>query len=119
SWSAWTGSAMVRGRPSAITARPAAASSSGSLPAFDNAILGYRDRSRIIDDADLGLSVAGLRAVLVDGRVAATWTTRDRRLGITPLRPLSPQERGAVEEEAHALAAFLDQGIDDIGFTAP
>ncbi|MFE4211662.1 winged helix DNA-binding domain-containing protein [Streptomyces sp. NPDC056844] len=89
------------------------------LPAFDNAILGYRDRSRIVDDADLGLSVAGLRAVLVDGRVAATWTTRDRRLGITPLRPLSPQEREAVEEEAHALAAFLDQGIDTIGFTAP
>ncbi|MFJ6853751.1 winged helix DNA-binding domain-containing protein [Streptomyces sp. NPDC091271] len=87
------------------------------LPAFDNAILGYSDRSRIIDDADLGLSVAGERAVLVDGRVAATWTTHGRRLGITPLRPLSPQEREAVEEEGHGLAAFLDEGIDRVAIT--
>ncbi|NEE45957.1 winged helix DNA-binding domain-containing protein, partial [Streptomyces sp. SID8455] len=43
------------------------------LPAFDNAILGYDDRTRIIDDADRGLSVAGVRVVLVDGRVSATW----------------------------------------------
>jgi hypothetical protein len=39
------------------------------LPAFDNAILGYHDRSRIIDHAHRGLSVAGERGVLVDGRV--------------------------------------------------
>ncbi|MFD6280872.1 winged helix DNA-binding domain-containing protein [Streptomyces sp. NPDC060209] len=88
------------------------------LPAFDNAILGYHDRSRIIDDAHLGLSVAGLRAVLVDGRVAATWTTHERRLRITPLRPFSPQERETVREEAHGLAAFLDQGIDRVAITA-
>jgi hypothetical protein len=39
------------------------------LPAFDNAILGYHNRSRIIDHAHRGLSVAGERGVLVDGRV--------------------------------------------------
>ena len=44
------------------------------LPAFDNAVLGYDDRSRIIDDADRGLSVTGARFLLVDGRVRATWT---------------------------------------------
>ncbi|MEU1665027.1 winged helix DNA-binding domain-containing protein [Streptomyces sparsogenes] len=88
------------------------------LPAFDNAILGYRDRSRIIDDAHLGLSVSGQRAVLVDGRVAATWTVRDQRLRVTPLRPLSPQEREAVGEEAHNLATFLDQGIARVEMTA-
>ncbi|WP_405664305.1 winged helix DNA-binding domain-containing protein [Streptomyces sp. NBC_01166] len=87
------------------------------LPAFDNAILGYSDRSRIIDHADLGLSVAGERAVLVDGRVAATWTTHDRHLRVTPLRPLSPREREAVEEEGHGLAAFLDEGIDRVAIT--
>ncbi|MFD9125828.1 winged helix DNA-binding domain-containing protein [Kitasatospora sp. NPDC059571] len=78
------------------------------LLAFDNAILGYRDRSRIIDDAHLGLSVAGQRAVLVDGRVAATWTTTDDRLGIAPLRPLSAAEREAVRAEARALAVLHD-----------
>ena len=41
------------------------------LPAFDNAILGYDDRSRIIDDAHRGLSVAGERVVLVEAPATA------------------------------------------------
>ncbi|WP_394428188.1 winged helix DNA-binding domain-containing protein [Streptomyces sp. SGAir0957] len=81
------------------------------LPAFDNAVLGYRDRSRIIDDAHLGLSVAGQRVVLVDGRVAATWTVRDRRPQVSPLRPFTPIEREAVDAEAQELATFLDEQV--------
>ncbi|MGW7369447.1 winged helix DNA-binding domain-containing protein [Streptomyces sp. NPDC054841] len=88
------------------------------LPAFDNAILGYHDRSRIIDDAHLGLSVAGQRAVLVDGRAAATWTVRNEQLDITPLRPLSAPEREAVHIEAQALTTFLDEDIDHVRITA-
>ncbi|GAA2331342.1 winged helix DNA-binding domain-containing protein [Streptomyces kunmingensis] len=84
------------------------------LPAFDNAILGYRDRSRIIDDAHLGLSVAGHRTVLVDGRVTASWTVRDDRLRISPLRPLTPQEQEAVHAEAQNLTGFLDEGIEHV-----
>ncbi|GGV32416.1 hypothetical protein GCM10010277_16930 [Streptomyces longisporoflavus] len=87
------------------------------LPAFDNAILGYQDRSRIIDDPHLGLSVAGQRAVLVDGRVAATWTTHDHQLRVTPLRPFSSPEREAITEEANALAVFLDQDITRVEIT--
>ncbi|QDQ09327.1 winged helix DNA-binding domain-containing protein [Streptomyces spectabilis] len=77
------------------------------LPAFDNAILGYQDRGRIIDDAHRGLSVAGERVVLLDGRVAATWTVQDDTVTVTPLRRLSPAERTAVTEEGGALSAFL------------
>ncbi|WP_328315623.1 winged helix DNA-binding domain-containing protein [Streptomyces sp. NBC_00388] len=88
------------------------------LPAFDNAILGYHDRSRIIDDAHLGLSVAGLRAVLVDGRVSATWTVHDNRLAVAPLRPLSLTEREEVHAEGRALAAFLDEGIGHVHIEA-
>ncbi|GAA1235252.1 winged helix DNA-binding domain-containing protein [Kitasatospora nipponensis] len=88
------------------------------LPAFDNAILGYHDRSRIIDEAHLGLSVAGLRAVLVDGRVSATWTVRDNRLTVTPLRPLTTADREAVHAEARALVEFLDEGIDRVHLEA-
>lgn len=84
------------------------------LPAFDNAILGYQDRSRIIDDAHLGLSVAGQRAILVDGRVAATWTKSGEQLGINPLRPLSASEREAVHAEAQALAVFHDANSDRV-----
>lgn len=85
------------------------------LPAYDNAVLGYDDRSRIIDDEHRGLSVTGTRYVLVDGRVAAAWTTRgDAETGVTvtvePLRPLSRAERRDVHDEAERLAAFLGDG---------
>ncbi|MBQ0906522.1 winged helix DNA-binding domain-containing protein [Micromonospora sp. U21] len=77
------------------------------LPAFDNAILGYHDRSRIVDDADRGLSVAGERAVLVDGRVAATWSVEAGTVTVTPLRRFSRADRTAVAEHGLELAAFL------------
>ncbi|MVO90742.1 winged helix DNA-binding domain-containing protein [Streptomyces sp. p1417] len=95
------------------------------LPAFDNAILGYHDRTRIIDDAHRHLSVDGARVVLVDGRVAATWTmSKDGGGGkggkgdadtvsVTPLRRFSRSEHTAVTEEGQALAAFLSDGESD------
>jgi hypothetical protein len=83
------------------------------LPAFDNAILGYQDRSRIIDDADRGLSVAGERVVLVDGRVSATWNVDADTVVVTPLRPFSRAERTAVIEEGQGLALFLSDKESD------
>ena len=80
------------------------------LPAFDNAVLGYHDRSRIIDDAYRNLSVAGARFVLVDGRVAATWTVDAGVVVVTPLRALTRAERAAVTAEGGAVAAFLSEG---------
>ncbi|MEV4053463.1 winged helix DNA-binding domain-containing protein [Amycolatopsis sp. NPDC049688] len=83
------------------------------LPAFDNAILGYDDRTRIIDDAHRGLSVAGERVVLVDGRVSATWTTDGGAVVVRPLRRLTGQERREVTAEGSELAAFLSDGESD------
>lgn len=82
------------------------------LPAFDNAILGYDDRTRIIDDADRGLSVAGARVVLVDGRVSATWDVEAETgtVTVTPLRRFSRAERDEVGEEGRELAGFLSDG---------
>lgn len=80
------------------------------LPAFDNAVLGYDDRSRIVDDAHRGLSVAGQRAVLVDGRVAATWTSSDGTVLVEPLRRFTRADRTAVADEAREVAAFLSGG---------
>ncbi|WP_336211767.1 winged helix DNA-binding domain-containing protein [Nonomuraea sp. LPB2021202275-12-8] len=77
------------------------------LPAFDNALLGYHDRSRIVDDAHRGLSVAGARVVLVDGRVSATWSVTAGTVTVTPLRLFSRTDRAAVAEQARALASFL------------
>ncbi|MGW2053905.1 winged helix DNA-binding domain-containing protein [Streptomyces sp. NPDC001840] len=83
------------------------------LPAFDNAILGYHDRSRIIDAPHRGLSVTGARIVLVDGRTAATWTVEAGTVTVTPLRAFTRTEHTAVTEEAQSLASFLSDGDSD------
>ncbi|WP_103501887.1 MULTISPECIES: winged helix DNA-binding domain-containing protein [unclassified Streptomyces] len=80
------------------------------LPAFDNALLGYDDRSRIVDDEHRGLSVAGVRVVLVDGRVSATWTAESGVVRVAPLRGLSRAERDAVADEGRAMMSFLSDG---------
>ncbi|GAA2716202.1 winged helix DNA-binding domain-containing protein [Actinoplanes palleronii] len=82
------------------------------LPAFDNAILGYHDRTRIIDDEHRNLSVAGIRVVLIDGRVAATWSTSTGPVVVTPLRPLTRPEQSEVTDEADRLTTFLATGND-------
>ncbi|MFQ6171971.1 winged helix DNA-binding domain-containing protein [Oryzobacter sp. R7] len=87
------------------------------LPAFDNTVLGYDDRRRVIDDEHRRLSVAGARFVLVDGRVAAVWVPRRAPDGtgvtvaVELLRALSPTEADAVVEEGRALATFLGDGV--------
>jgi len=88
------------------------------LPAFDNAVLGFDDRSRIIDDADRGLSVLGARFLLVDGRVAGTWTAAHDggalHVDVAAHRRLTAAERDDVEQEGARLAAFLADG-DPVG----
>ena len=83
------------------------------LPAFDNALLGYDDRSRIVDKAHRGLSVAGARVVLVDGRVAGTWDARAGTVIVTPLGDLSRADRTAVAEQGRELASFLSDAESD------
>ena len=84
------------------------------LPAFDNAVLGYDDRSRIVDVAHRRLSVEGARFVLVDGRVAGTWNTDQgidhTTLTVRPLRPLRPVDRDAILAEGESLLTFLTDG---------
>jgi hypothetical protein len=56
----------------------------------------------------------GTRYVLVDGRVAAVWTSAAGDDGVTvtvqPLRALTRDERREVQDEAECLAAFLGDG---------
>lgn len=80
------------------------------LPAFDNAVLGYDDRSRVIDAEHRGLSVTGARFLLVDGRVAGTWavTVDDAAtLRIELLRRLTTDEREAVVAEGESLLTMF------------
>ncbi|MFI7678280.1 winged helix DNA-binding domain-containing protein [Actinophytocola sp. NPDC049390] len=90
------------------------------LPAFDNAVLGYDDRGRIIDGEHRLLSVAGARVVLVDGRVAATWTVEEGAVVVAPLRRFTRAERAETTAEGTALALFLsDKENDEVRFAEP
>ena len=90
------------------------------LPEFDNVVLGYHDRGRIIDDAHRGLSVKGARMVLVDGRVAATWSVDRDTVVVAPLRRFSRADRTAVVAEGRSLALFLsDRESDGVRITDP
>ncbi|RRO16707.1 winged helix DNA-binding domain-containing protein [Saccharopolyspora rhizosphaerae] len=83
------------------------------LPAFDNALLGYDDRSRIVDDEHRGLSVAGDRVVLVDGRVAGTWRSTDGAVHISLVRSLPRRRRQDLVERGSGLASFLSEGASE------
>jgi len=83
------------------------------LPAFDNAMLGYDNRDRIVDDEHRHVSVDGHRVVLVDGRVAATWAVHDTVLEVSPFQKLRRAARSELTVEGHALAHFLSDGAHD------
>ncbi|QFU90359.1 winged helix DNA-binding domain-containing protein [Amycolatopsis sp. YIM 10] len=85
------------------------------LPEFDATLLAHADRTRVMTgpirrQVCQGDAVAA--TVLVDGTVAATWT-RDRAgaLTVVPLRPLSADDREAIEAEALRLLAFAAPGL--------
>jgi hypothetical protein len=84
------------------------------LSEFDNMLLSYEDRTRIIDEAyrKRVCTVNGLvrATILVNGFVAGTWRIAQKRgtatLLIEPFRPLSVQERDALTEEGIRLLNF-------------
>jgi hypothetical protein len=81
------------------------------LPAFDNALLGHADRTRIISDEDRKRVMPGQAQVrptfLVDGRVHGTWSLDAGTLRLTPFRPLRATDRAALEQEADRLLHFV------------
>ena len=98
------------------------------LPEYDNALLSYADRSRVIADAHhvplLGGKGGYVGTVLVDGSVKATWALRRNgaraTLTISRSLPLDARDTGEVTEEGARLLAFLTPGEDpDIAFAGP
>ena len=90
------------------------------LPYFDNLIVAYDDRSRLMSAAVRARVCVGAviyPTVLVGGRVRATWRVEGKRdLVVTPFGedaapdPLSADETGAVEAEGARLLAFMELG---------
>jgi hypothetical protein len=85
------------------------------LPEYDNLLLAYEDRSRVMTDAErkaVWTKNGLLASALVDGRVAATWSIARARTSVTleidPLKRLAKQDRAALGEEGERLLAFTD-----------
>ncbi|HLK94077.1 MAG TPA: winged helix DNA-binding domain-containing protein [Polyangia bacterium] len=87
------------------------------LPAFDEYLVAYRDRSAVLADADVRRVNAGggllAPAIVVGGRVAGIWRrTFERRGSVTiALQPFAPPDRrarDAIGEAAERYGAFLD-----------
>ena len=81
------------------------------LPAFDEYLLGWRDRSFALASGRAGSVNRGggmIRPVLiVDGRVEATWRTVDQRPRLEPFEPLTPSTRRRVAAESTDVERFL------------
>ena len=90
------------------------------LPEYDNALLGYKDRARMIGkrrrwpDSDI---LGNFSTFLVDGQVVGRWKlTRERAtatLAIEPVVRLSKAEAADVTDEGARLVAFLAPDVDN------
>jgi hypothetical protein len=86
------------------------------LPECDNAVLAHADRTRIVSEAHRRL-VTAHKTFLVDGFVRGTWkiirAPKVSTLVISPIAPISREDRLALAEEGAQLLAF-SAGDDDI-----
>ena len=88
------------------------------LGRWDNLLIGYDRRARILPDEFSGRNIghAGDQVVLVDGFVAAIWTVERAATAATlrlePLTPLPRTARREVETEAETLLAWHEPESD-------
>ncbi|WP_344492398.1 winged helix DNA-binding domain-containing protein [Glycomyces endophyticus] len=97
--------------PDAVLADPDGPAPVRFLPAFDNALQGHRDRTRIISEEDRRRYAAGASGgvpmVLVDGFAAGTWTVAGSTVTVSPTRPLADADAAAVLAEGARLLDFI------------
>jgi hypothetical protein len=92
-----------------------------ALPGFDEHLLGYKDRSDVLDDKHAALVDPGrngvFRATIVtNGRVIATWKrkpmTNHTRVIVSPFKPLSAARRKNVEQALLPWGGFVERELD-------
>jgi len=96
------------------------------LPAFDNLLLAYKDRTRVLADEHRELVFpSGLRVeptFSFDGFVAGTWRVTRKKdtatLTLSPFAKLSKSAHQELSTEAEALIRFIedDAGAFEVGF---
>jgi hypothetical protein len=81
------------------------------LPTWDAMLLVHARRTQVLPEAYRQLVFhtkmpPSYPTFLVDGQVAGTWKHEDGEVRLSPFGDLRPDDRTALEEEAHRLAAF-------------
>ncbi|MDR6598601.1 DNA glycosylase AlkZ-like family protein [Saccharothrix longispora] len=116
-FAAWSGlpKRMARDLPEVVGEPAAPTGAVRLLGHFDPYLLGYRDRSAVLDPAHARLVQTGggvlTPHVVVDGRVVAVWRRVRGRVGVTPFgdRPdIAEEIAEGVAEEVADLGRFLD-----------
>ena len=98
-------------RPAGASPRPRHSRACRFLPKWDNVLLAWADRTRVLPEqyrkAVIGTNGDVAQSFLVDGFVAGRWRVDECRVRIEPFATLSRTDRREVEEEAGRLEAFL------------
>jgi hypothetical protein len=98
-----------------------------ALPGFDEYLLGFKDRSMMVDDAHKQAIIPGgngvFQATIVRaGRVVGTWKRTVGKkavtVSVTPLAPMRPGERRKAEAALEPYAGFLELPLE-VRWTAP
>ena len=81
------------------------------LPKWDNVLLAFGDRTRVLPDAHrktvIKMNGDVAQTFLVDGFVAGTWRVEEERIVVEPFETLSRAVKAEVEDEAARLRAWL------------
>jgi hypothetical protein len=115
--------------PDAVRPAPDTPAPVRFLPEYDNALLGYKDRTRMIGDERRRLLdsdiLGNFSTFLVDGQVGGRWKLERARdtadLTIEPVVRLSKTERSELTDEGARLRSFLvpDAASGDVRIARP
>jgi hypothetical protein len=89
------------------------------LPAFDEYLVGYKDRNAAVESAEARRALPGggiLRAtVILDGRIIGTWrrtiVKEEVAIDVDPFAPLDKSQRRGIEEVAARYGKFLGKSV--------
>jgi hypothetical protein len=109
----------VDGRPGFRLGEVASQRGVRLLPAFDNYLIGYKDRAAILDPALHERVYQGgmIRpTILVDGQVVGTWALERAkgRVTVTPFAALTATVRRAVDAELADLCRYFERDLDAV-----
>jgi hypothetical protein len=103
-----------------VKSKPEPSPTSYALPGFDEYLLGYRDRSTVLDPEHIERVVPGKNGIffptiVIDGRIVGTWKRSFKKgtvvIMTSPFTSLSKVERSAFEAAAQKYGDYLGMPV--------